>query len=128
MIASTEENILFHATFSAFIPSIKAHGLVPGGIGYKLWEDAEDGVYLSDDDNFAVSMTESTENANIPQEWFTQIAVLVIDLTKIDKRLLGKDPNVSWYPDYGKGITPQSFVYRGTIPPSAIKEIYDSSW
>jgi hypothetical protein len=121
---------LFHATFNALIPNISSKGIVPGGEDYVNFEGIEKGVYLSNKADFAGSMVQNTENKNIPEEWFDEIVICVIDTTKLDPRKFDIDPNIAPQEDeYDDTIpadtTVYSYIYKGIIPFSAITEIVD---
>jgi hypothetical protein len=114
---------LFHATFNALVPSISSRGLIPGGVDCKNFEGCENGVYLSNDEGFAGSMIQSTENEEIPVEWLEEIVIITIDVSQLDLSKIEKDPHVH-SSDEGEEI-PESFIYKGTIPPTAIVSIDD---
>ncbi len=113
---------LYHATFNALVPGIESKGLIPNGQDFKNFEDVESGVYLSNDYGFAGSMVENTENPNIPEKWFNEIVVLVISTKNLDPKKFDEDPNVN-LPEEPNGV--KSYIYKGIIPPSEIKEIVD---
>ena len=84
---------LYHATYWEVTPQIFKKGLNPDAAEYVNYEGNEKGVYMTPDKLLAVSMVETSENENIPEEWLDDIIVLVIDLHKLDdKRLFEKDP------------------------------------
>jgi hypothetical protein len=119
-------DVFYHATFNELIPSISNKGLVPGGIDYQNFEGCESGVYLSDDYSFAGSMIEGgSENEDIPDEWFDNIVVILIDPNKLDLTKMEKDPHVNISAD--DEHIPRSFIYKGIIPTSAFIEIVDFS-
>jgi len=113
--------ILYHGTFNALVPEIELKGLIPFGTQYRNYEDIDEGVYLTNDWNFAGSMVESTENTNIPDGWIEEVVILAIDTRKLDKSKFDKDPNVNMPEDDEF----RSYIYRGNIPPDAIMEIND---
>jgi len=111
---------LYHATFNALIPEIQAEGLIPGGRDFRNYEDIDWGVYLSNDFDFAGSMTENTENENVPEKWLEEVVVIMLSTKNLDKSKFDSDPNVTLW----EGDT-RAYIYRGIIPPSAIIEIVD---
>lgn len=116
--------LLYHATFYELVSDILDDGILPGGKDIQNYEGNESGVYLTPDKELAISMVETTENENIPEEWLDEIVVLTIDLHKIDnKKLFEKDPH--WNPS-GKDAV-KSFLYREIIHPSAILKIEDTN-
>lgn len=119
--------ILYHATFNALVPNISNEGLIPLGKNFRNYEEIEWGVYLSDDKDFAGSMAVSTENENIPEEWREQIVILVIDTSMLDKSKFDQDPHVqiAHAPSEHPSQVPRSYIYKGNIPYSAIKDIVD---
>ncbi len=111
-------SLLYHATFKANIENIKQKGLNPYIDGIrKCWEDCINGVYLHVDPDVAASHVESSDNPNIPDEWFDDIISLEIDTIFLDKNLLKTDPNIH-PPD-----NIYSFLYEGIIPYSAVRNI-----
>ena len=113
------QSSLYHATFNDLVPYIKRDGLVPNGKLFKNFENITWGVYLSNDQHFAASMAECSENPNIPEDWFEKIVILVIDPKKLDLSKLKKDPHVEI-----EGNT-MSYIYEGIIHPDYIIEILD---
>jgi len=112
---------LYHATFWELTPSIFEKGIVSGGTQYINFIGNDPGVYLTPDKNLAVSFVETSENEEIPKEWFDEIVILTIDLRKLDnKKLFEKDPH--W--NVGKKVS-KSFLYKGVIPPSAVIKMED---
>jgi len=118
-------DVLYHATFNALIPSIYKKGIVPCGVKYQNFEGCERGVYISDDYGFAGSMIEGgSENEDIPDEWFDEIVVIIIDPQKIDMSKLEKDPHINLSATEDE-IIPRSFIYRGIIPSNSFIEVVD---
>ena len=116
---------LYHGTFNALIPQIEKEGLVPGNKGdMHNFADIEEGVYLANTPDQASGFVESSENENIPSEWFDEIVVITIDTSKLDPKKFDIDPNIVWY----KNEVPSTFIYRGIIPPSAFVEIKDHTY
>src|ERR1035437_1623118 len=110
---------LYHATVYELTPSIFEKGLLPNGIEHHMYENNEWGVYMSPSKEFSIDMVRSADerSSNIPEEWFDDIVVLLIDTHKLnDKKLFKKDPHV----DPKRKEDPQSFLYKGIISPSAI--------
>lgn len=124
-ISDDSKDVLYHATFNALIPSISRFGIVPGGKKYQNFPGNELGVYLSDDKNLAVSMVEASENDDIPEEWFEQIVVIIIDPKKLDLSKLEKDPHLNM--DDPDGDLPKSFIYKGVVPYNSFIDIVDSN-
>jgi hypothetical protein len=117
--------VLYHATFNALVPSIQKHGLIPHGTTIRNFDGAEWGVYLSDNESFAGSMVQAgTENEDIPDEWLDEVVICVIDTGKFDTSNLDKDPHVNMSAVEDEEL-PKSYIYKGTIPASAITEIKD---
>lgn len=119
MKADYQPSVLYHATYEPLVNSILHHGIVPGGKEFKNFDWSKDFVYLAAAKNNAISFIESSENENIPEEWFDQIVALAVDVSKLDKSKLTSDEH--WNPD----ITDeedgwQSYQYMGIIPPNAI--------
>jgi hypothetical protein len=125
--------LLYHATFGANQEVIEHYGLKPGNeVDMVCYPDSEIGVYLASDAEFAISFVEAAENENIPEAWHGDIIVFEVMTAKLDKTKLELDPHVNWDGSYsGEGemnILPepvgmpehsQSFLYRGTISPTA---------
>ena len=109
--------VLYHATFRHNLESIKKEGLNPylNGI-VKCWPDCENGIYLHIDPDVAMSYAETTDNPNISEEWLDNIIVLEINTISLDKNLFVTDPNLV-------DPTTDSFLYRGIIPYSSVKNI-----
>ena len=104
--------------------SIEEKGLIPNF--HNNW-DLDDGyqesgvLYLSNDIDFCGSMVESSENEDIPEEYFDDIIVLEIDTSYLNLKNFELDKN---YSSNGHGDT-WSFQYRGTIPPEAITDVIE---
>ena len=107
---------LYHATYKALLPSIKATGL--DNTEAKLsWEDSKLGyVYLATDPEVAASYAETSEA--VPDDWLDEIIILTIDSNKLDPEKLFIDQNVQ----DNEGDT---LEYRGVIPFSFITNIED---
>lgn len=110
-----KDKYLYHGTFKPLLNSIKQKGIIPGGVDHKNYDWAGNYVYLADDDSQALSFVECTENDNIPEDWYDQIIVLTIDVSKLDLRKLYWDRN--WNP---VECFVKSYQYDGIIPPEAI--------
>lgn len=119
-------SILYHATFRALLNRIQKIGLIPhDDTVIHNFEGIEEGVYLSPESEYAGSMVEASENPNIPEEWFNDIIVMAINTTSLDMSKFDRDPNVAPQEDEYDDTVPAdeiiySYIYRGTIPPSAI--------
>lgn len=115
---------LYHGTFRAYLDSIEEKGLIPNF--HNNW-DVDDGyqksglLYLSNDIDFCGSMVESSENQDIPEEYFDDIIVLEIDTSYLNLKNLELDENYS--SSNSAGI--RSFQYRGIIPPEAITDVIE---
>lgn len=125
--AHTTKNIpqyLYHGTFRAYLDSIEEKGLIPNF--HSNW-DLDDGyeksgyIYLSNDIDFCGSMVESSENEDIPDEYFDDIIVLEIDTKYLDLSKLKLDEN---YKSNSFDDT-WSFQYKGIISPEAITDIIE---
>ena len=108
---------IYHATFSAHLPNIQRRGLIPGGDGFRCWDRCTPGVYFHSDADVAVSYAESTDNQEIPEEWFDNIIVLEIDSSQLNIELFELDPEIA-PPD-----NVDSFIYHGIVPSKTIKNI-----
>ncbi len=115
--------VLYHATWNPLIPAISNSGL---GAERELrnFDGIEDGVYLAENVQEAISFVEASENEEIPDDWFEQIVVCEIDTTKLDLTKLKKDPNILMLG--GEDYAYRSFVYKAIIPLSAILAIKDA--
>ena len=113
---------LYHATFDALAREIETDGLIPNGRHFKNFEDIPWGVYLTNDWGFAGSMVECSENKNVPEDWWDEIVVIMIDTSKLDPVKFDRDPNVN-ISDGDESV--RSYIYKGMIPPEAIMEIND---
>jgi len=92
-------------------------GLIPRYIC--VWEDCDSGVFLSDDPNEARSYPEAAdENEDIPEEWYDDIVIFAVNSLYLNKTLLETDPHIYWT-ENPQNIS--SWIYRGFIPPEAIK-------
>ena len=114
---------LYHATLKAFEPSIRKHGLLPGGnLRMFDWSDRRY-VYLSNYPDIASSFIDpgviepNTEHEQQILELMKQGGVIFkIDQNKLNRRLLSADPH--WMRDNDTGE--ETYIYSGAIPPSAI--------
>jgi hypothetical protein len=114
--------VLYHATFIPLIESIKKHGIIPGGTDVRNFDWAnKEYVYLSNDPIAAESFVECSENEDIPEDWYHQIIILAIDVSKLNKAKLQRDINFnpSNFGGEYRGHT-DSYMYKGNIPPNAI--------
>jgi hypothetical protein len=132
LLKETIENLpnkLYHGTFLQLIPSIRLHGIIPWGREYRNFMDIDYGVYLADDEDFAGSLIEDTENPNIPDEWLQEIYVIIVDTTKLDKTKFDKDPQMHLTPEeWNDPLIAKSYIYKGIIPTSAFIEIKKGSY
>ena len=105
-----DADVLYHATYGAFVDSIMKNGL--GGSGAQTqWEDSLPGhVYLAKDPSVAESHAEANEE--VPDEYIDDIVVFAIDTSKLDMDKLGDDPNVM--------DDDSTLAYKGVIPASAL--------
>ena len=105
-----DADVLYHATYGAFVDSIMKNGL--GGTGAQTqWEDSLPGhVYLARDPEVAESHAEANEE--VPDEYIDDIVVFAIDTSKLDMDKLGDDPNVM--------DDNSTLAYKGVIPTSAL--------
>lgn len=122
--------LLYHGTFNQLAISIEMDGIIPGGNDVQNFTGIEKGVYLGLTPEYAGSMVETSENENIPENWFGEIVIITIDTSKLDLTKLDRDPNVAPQEDeYDDSIpadeTIHSFIYRGMIPKNAIVSIDD---
>lgn len=118
---------LYHSTLYVFLPSIKQHGIVPGGKECKIYDwCSSDYVYLGKSKAASegfVSLSGAEEGISDEQyERLTDMfasggVTLKIDTRKLNRNLFEKDPH--WNGDEG-----YSFVYKGIIPYSAIVKTY----
>lgn len=106
---------LYHATFRAYLPGIKAHGLVPDA--QKNWADCAEGfVYLASDLSGSVSFCEAAED--ISEDIVDSgICCFEVDTAFPDASCLSVDPNILWEPEE----EPWCFVYAGNIPYDALR-------
>lgn len=107
---SEDADVLYHATYGAFVDSIMKNGL--GGAGaQQQWEDSKPGyVYLAKDPEVAESHAEANEE--VPDEYIDDIVVFAIDTSKLDMDKLDDDPNVM--------DDDSTLAYKGVIPTSAL--------
>ena len=108
---------LYHATYKPLLDSIKENGL--GATEQTYWEDSKPGtVYLSIDEDVAVSYAEANEN--VSEDWLDEIVVLRIKWNSLDPDYLSIDENVQ---DNNDGVT---LEYHKIIPWSNIDKIIQS--
>lgn len=90
-IDNNDIKYLYHATYKQLLGSIKRHGL--GATKQTYWTDSKPGVvYLSTDEDVAVSYAEANEN--VPEEYIDNIVVLKIPFDSLDPNFLFIDENV----------------------------------
>ena len=106
---------LYHATYQAYLSSIKENGLLPDQ--QKNWADCASGfVYLANDKDGAISFCEIAEDT--PASVFNSgICCFEIDSAVLDPALLSVDPNILWEDDE----TPWCFVYFAQILPDDLR-------
>lgn len=100
----------YHATTADCLPSIVKNGL--GGAGmFERWPGIERGVYLTEEPEHAVFVLldwfmQSADDMASPAEFVNSVRVIVLDDTRVPRRLLGADPDIP-----RDGI----WLYRGVI-------------
>lgn len=104
--------ILYHATYSHLLRSIKQKGLIPRY--FCNWEDCDYGVYLASSEDEARSYAETTENEEIDDDMIDNIIVLKIDTSTLDKNKFDYDPMV-------RNEDKTTFIYKDIINPGNIK-------
>jgi RNA:NAD 2'-phosphotransferase (TPT1/KptA family) len=110
---------LYHATYDVFIDSIRQHGLVPGGKEFRNYELSDNNyVYLTSNEHAALSFIDNIDK-DVPDEYLNNYSVITIDTRKINKRLLFPDKN--WNPGDDLNSSWKIFMYKGIIPPKAIR-------
>jgi len=109
---SPPEN-LYHATFDAYMDSIKEHGLNPTK-SVKNWADSNDVIYLATDPDIAEDYAETSEEVS-DEVYDTGIVVLKIPVSGLDISKLQSDTNVR------NDDEPTSYEYHGIIPWSKIE-------
>lgn len=113
-----KHKFLYHATYKAHLPSIKAQGIrhdIP--VEGKTWDYCKQGVvFLATDLDVAASFAETTDNESIPEEWLNEIVVLKIDTTFLEPTKIAIDTEI-------QDNTGSSFEYTDTIPWAAVKKV-----
>lgn len=110
---------LYHGTFRPLLDEILTDGIIPGGKDTQNFDWAGKFVYLAETAGNAISFVEVSENEDIPEEWFDDIIVLEIDVSKLDLTKMSPDEN--WNPSTGEGDEGyRSFQYGGIISPDSI--------
>jgi hypothetical protein len=121
---------LYHGTFYPLVQSIQIRGLVPGGTVIQNYPNyGRGGVFLTNKKELAKDFVLDSTNRKILDLWKNDIAILTIDIEKIDnKKLFEIDPNfgviskkLTWREP--KQYPTISFKYKGVIPPSAIVKV-----
>lgn len=98
--------VLYHATFSARLPSIREHGL--GARQFKNWEISEDGkLYFATDPYVAESFCEAAEDVE-NDIYDSGIVVLQVDSSCLDPELL--------CPDGNQKEECNTIAYKGIVP------------
>lgn len=103
--------LLYHATYGAYLASIKQKGLIPRY--HCVWKDCQYGIYLASDEEEAISYPETTDNPDIPDEYLDDIIVFEIKTSDLNLSKLSPDPHVIW------GENPldySTWIYRDSIP------------
>ena len=115
-------SILYHATFKPLLKSIKKNGLGNYDyIKYINWENNNRGVWLHRNTEEAKDYVETSENENIPEEWFDQIIAIPIKTINLDLKLLIPDPELEANRLYNDSSfkndadSYDSFLYKGII-------------
>ncbi len=114
-------DVLYHATYGAFVGSILQKGLIPRYTC--IWDYCEYGVYLASDSHVARSYPETADN--VPDEYLDNIVVFSVDVNSLDKNKLETDPNMlEDEPIWGepKGYI-STWIYRDTIHPTLLREL-----
>lgn len=118
---------LYHGTFYPLVKSIQMKGLIPGGNGIQSYPfiSGNEWVYLTNSKRLALDMVADAEGKEIPSEWFFDVALLTIDIKKInDKKLFEQDPYLEKVrQSTGEPYKTRSFRYKGIIPINAIINI-----
>lgn len=114
---------LYHATYRIHLPSIYKKGLLPDGTVCNWGEKCEYGVYLSDDPDVAQSYAEVGDFAEYDDDVYDDIVVIEVDTALLDRSKFSNDPHILEN-DYA---SLSSFLYRGTILPSALNLKYSKS-
>ena len=118
-----EPLLLYHATYRARLASVLRWGL--GGSPTPVpanYEDSEAGAtYFALCPDVARSYAECSDV--VPEAWLSEVLVLQVDRALLDASRLGPDPNVRLAP----GEAAQTLVYRGIVPPGAIREVPEAS-
>ena len=123
-------DVLYHATFNALLPTIQKNGLLinPPIRNYDISDKA---VYLANKPSMTTEFIDTTENKEIPEEWFNNVVILEIDTKQLDPNSLETDPNMGDLEDlvgneeYADELIDamsdyKYFAYTKDIPPSAI--------
>ena len=110
---------LYHATYRPLLEEILSGGIVPGGSNIQNFDWAGKFVYLAETVENAISFVEVSENEDIPEEWFGDIVVLEVDVSKLDLTKMMPDEN--WNPATAEGEEGyRSFQYEGVVSPDSI--------
>lgn len=105
----------YHATFQAYLTSIKANGLLPGQ--KQNWTDCPNNyIYLANDMDMAISFCEAAEDT--PDLIYDSgICCFEIESDSLDQRQLTGDPNILGTDIYESGC----YVYADKIPFSLLR-------
>ena len=110
---------LYHVTLAHNWPSIKAQGLIPGGVCQLFDACDSQYVYLADDAGIATSIIGSSD---LPKQEIEKSGgkgvIMLIDSTKLKPELLSDDPGVPTH-----WLNPKfTYRYEGTVPANSIIE------
>lgn len=108
-------NKLYHATYNAYLNSIQEKGLQINN-AMTNWSDSESAIYLAIDPNIAESFAESAEFIE-DDIYDSGIVILEVNTKQLDKNKFDIDPNIIYEDDNEQ----YSFIYKGSIPNSALK-------
>lgn len=101
--------ILYHATYTHYLKSIKRFGL-GSEVRRRSWESSRPGVVcLASDKDEAYSYAEIADT--VPDTWHDRIVVLAVNTADLNKSKIFPDTNIKLDP----GQKPTCFEYRGTI-------------
>lgn len=112
----SRNNILYHATYVAYLPSILSKGL--GGVTHRNWSVSTGDVCLTSDPENAIAYAEIVyeAEAGLSEEVFhSGIALLQVDVKGL--RLY---PDINIIHDEGEDPSIH-FVVRGIIPPARLR-------
>lgn len=115
MVLRRLPQILFHATYNAYLDQIMREGLRPGV--HKNWEwSCPDAVHLAVIPDVAYGFADNAMTSDWKDKK-TGIVILSVNTNMLDRERFDIDQNIG---GNGKGA---GYLYRGTIPPLAIKVV-----